>query len=133
MMLRLSGIRPTLIMSVIRLIPLQDLFRPANEIFRTLPGGLVCHPELQVLDSIVILDAVDVVNVLTSEKGASQVLLHSQPVLQLLLLPPVDTAGPAQIAATVVPLPPLASILAAEGCVHVCPLVKPNPVSLAVP
>jgi len=57
-------------------------FSPGQHVCETLALGLFDDPQLKVADSVVVLDAVDVVNVFVGQQLATKVLFHDEPVFQ---------------------------------------------------
>ena len=69
----------------VRGVPAKNRDSVINEVLYPLSRWLHGHPELQILQTIIILHAVLVVHVLAGEQLPSQVFLHDEPVLSNLL------------------------------------------------
>lgn len=64
------GYRPVMILAKWRIlcVSLQDFFCPHNQIFWPLARGLSCYPQLQVFNSVIVTDAIFVMNIFTWQK-----------------------------------------------------------------
>jgi len=63
----------------------EERTSPFDLVLDTLPLGLGCRPEFEVLDTVVIADAVEVMDVLVGKEVAPEMLLHDDLVLADLL------------------------------------------------
>ena len=71
----------------------DDLIGPGQLIGYSLTLRLRRCPQLQVLDAIIVTDAVDVVDVLVRQKSTAKKLFHDETMLELVLSPAVNSSG----------------------------------------